>query len=88
MEDWFVDAQHRAGDIVQQLNAETTLPRVIDPELKRALTTAGRKVGEWTAERDRLIKEAVTAGGSLREVGEAAGVSHTAVKFIAHGRPK
>lgn len=67
---------------------ETTLPRMIEPELERALKTAGRKVAEWTAERDRLIKEAVAAGGSLREVGEAVGLTHTAVKFIAHGRPK
>lgn len=67
---------------------ETKLPGVaIDPDLARQLRTAGRKVTEWTAERDRLIKEAVTAGGSLREVGEAAGVSHTAARFIAHGRP-
>lgn len=67
---------------------ETTLPGVVlDPDLARKLTAAGRKVAEWTSERDRLIREAVAAGGSLREVGAAAGVSHTAVKFIAHGRP-
>lgn len=60
---------------------------MLDPDLARKLTTAGRKVAEWTAERDRLIKEAVAAGGSLREVGAAAGITHTAVKFIAHGRP-
>lgn len=67
---------------------ETTLSSVsLDPDLARKLTTAGRKVTEWTAERDRLIKEAVAAGGSLREVGASAGITHTAVKFIAHGRP-
>lgn len=66
---------------------ETTLPGVLTPELTRALRTAGQKVEHWTTERDRLIREAVAAGGSLREVGEAAGLSHTAVKFIAHGRP-
>lgn len=66
---------------------ETTLPVVaIDPDLKRQLVTAGRKVAEWTAERDRLVREAVNAGGSYREVGAAAGLSHTAVKFIAKGR--
>lgn len=69
------------------LIVETTLPGVLDPDLARKLSTAGRKVAEWTAERDRLIKEAVAAGGSLREVGTAAGITHTAVKFIAHGRP-
>jgi hypothetical protein len=32
-------------------------------------------------------REAVAEGYSLREIGAAAGLSHTAVKFIAHGRP-
>lgn len=70
------------------MTPETTLPPMaLDPDLIRQLRTAGRKVAEWTAERDRLVKEAVAAGGSYRAVGEAAGISHTAVKFIAHGRP-
>jgi hypothetical protein len=68
--------------------AETTLPPMTaSDDTIRALKTAGRKVAEWTTERDRLIRQAVSEGGSLREVGAAAGVSHTAVKFIAHGRP-
>lgn len=68
---------------------ETTLPPMaLTPDTEKALKTAGRKVAEWTQERDRLIRQAVAEGGSLREVGTAAGVSHTAVKFIAHGRPK
>ena len=66
---------------------ETTLPAVLNTDTEKALRTAGRKVAEWTAERDRLVKLAVEQGGSLREVGAAAGLSHTAVKFIAHGRP-
>lgn len=70
------------------MTPETMLPRVLTPEMEKSLRTAGRKVAEWTAERERLVREAVAAGGSLREVGEAAGISHTAVKFIAHGRPK
>lgn len=67
---------------------ETTLPLMLSPETEKSLRTAGRNVAKWTAERDRLVKLAVAEGGSLREVGEAAGISHTAVKFIAHGRPK
>ena len=67
---------------------ETTLPSMtIESTTEKSLRTAGRKVAEWTAERDRLVKQAVAEGGSLREVGAAAGISHTAVKFIAHGRP-
>lgn len=60
----------------------------LSPDLARSLRTAGRKVEEWTTERDRLIREAVKAGGSLREVGAAVGMSHMAVKFITQGRPK
>lgn len=67
----------------------TTLPVMsIDPEMSRSLRTAGRKVQEWTEERNRLIKQAREQGGSLREIAELVGLSHPAVKFIAHGRPK
>lgn len=66
---------------------ETTLPPMFDTEKAKALRKAGRLVAHWTQERDRLITEAIEAGGSYREVGEAAGLSHTAVKFIAKGRP-
>lgn len=59
----------------------------IAPDLEKQLRTAGRKVAEWTQQRDQLVREAVEAGGSYREVGAAAGLSHTAVKFIAKGRP-
>lgn len=59
----------------------------LDPMLSGQLRIAGHKVQEWTARRDRLVKEAVEAGGSYREVGAAVGLSHTAVKFITHGRP-
>lgn len=68
---------------------ETTLPPMpVSDETKKALRTAGRKAIEWQQERDRLIRQAVSEGGSLREVGDLAGLTHTAVKFIAHGRPK
>lgn len=69
------------------MTPETTLPAVtLDPALARKLKAAGRKVKTSTEERDALIREAVAAGGSLREVGAAVGLTHTAVKFIAHGR--
>lgn len=67
---------------------ETTLPCVLTPEQAKELRQAGKQVQVWTAKRDALIRAAVEAGGTLREVGEAVGMSHTAVKFIAHGRPK
>lgn len=66
----------------------STLPPVLSDDTKKALRRAGRKVKDATVERDELIKRAVEEGGSLREVGDAVGLSHQAVKFIAHGRPK
>lgn len=68
------------------MTSETTLPPVIEDDTRKELRTAGKQVKVWTEKRDELIRAAVTAGGSLREVGEAVGLSHTAVKFIAHGR--
>lgn len=59
----------------------------VGPDTARALRTAGAKVTEWTARRDDLIRQAVAEGGTLRAVGELAGMSHMAVSFIANGRP-
>lgn len=55
---------------------------VLDSEKAKALRKAGRLVARATQERDRLIREALAAGGSLREIGEAVGLSHQAVKLI------
>lgn len=68
------------------MTLETTLPLMLNTDTTKALRTAGRKAAEWTAERDRLIRQAVAEGGSLREVGDIAGMSHTAIRFIVYGR--
>lgn len=68
------------------MTAETTLPSMLTDEARKELRQAGKQVKIWTAKRDELIRAAVEAGGSLREVADAVGLSHTAVKFIAHGR--
>lgn len=70
------------------MTPETTLPPMLEDDARKELRQAGKQVHVWTAKRDELIRAAVAAGGSLREVGEAVGLSHTAVKFIAHGRGK
>lgn len=48
-----------------------------------SVASAAQKAREWTERRDRRIRSAVAAGSSLRTVGEAAGLSHTAVAKIA-----
>lgn len=65
----------------------TTFPQVpLTEQTKRELRAAGKRATSAVEKRDALIKSAVENGGSLREVGAAVGLSHTAVKFIAHGR--
>ncbi len=49
------------------------------------LTDAGDKAREWTASRDRMIREAREAGWSLRRIGETVGLTHGAIaKILAH----
>lgn len=61
----------------------TTVGEVpIDHATARGLALAASKAHEWTKTRDRLIREAVAAGGSLRDVAYAVGLSHTAVAKI------
>lgn len=65
---------------------ETTLPHVLTPETARTLRRVGGHARDAVAKRDDAIRSAVAAGASYREVGEAVGLSHTAVAFIVRGR--
>lgn len=71
------------------MSVETTLPPVA---LDRETADRIRRISERRAKLDEQwrqeIRDAIAAGASLREVAEVAGVTHTAVKFIAHGRPE
>ena len=55
----------------------------LDPDTRRTLARAARMQRQWREKRDRLICEAVEAGGSYREIAEAVQLSHTAVRKIA-----
>lgn len=55
---------------------------VLTPERQRQLQRAGQKLADALADRDRIIREAIAEGGSLREVGDAVGLSHPGVKKI------
>ena len=55
----------------------------LDPALARKLSRASKRVEDATAARDALIREAMDAGGSSREVAELVGLSHTQVIRIA-----
>ena len=56
-------------------------------DLMAALTAIGEGVRRSTAERDQLIRDAVAAGHSQREVARAVGLSHTAVRQIVARTP-
>lgn len=55
---------------------------MLTSEEERRLHQAARKFDKAREDRDRLIREAVAKGGSLREVAEAVGLSHPGVKKI------
>ena len=68
------------------MTAAATVPTMDAEQADRIRRIGERRAkldDQWRAE----IIAAVAAGASLREVAEVAGISHTAVKFIAHGRP-
>lgn len=67
---------------------ETTLPVVLSDDDRRRLERLTKQKAKADTQWREAIKQAVAEGGTLREVGEAAGISHTAVKFIAYGRPE
>ena len=52
-----------------------------------ALIAIGSDVRRTTTERDQLIRDAVAAGHSQREVARAVGLSHTAVRQIVARTP-
>lgn len=54
----------------------------IEPDTVRDLTRIGAKQREWTDKRNAAIVQARRDGASLREIGEAVGLSHSAVARI------
>lgn len=54
----------------------------VTPDLAEKLRRAAGKASRWTEERDRLIHEARKSGGSLREIADMVGLSHTSVRLI------
>lgn len=64
-------------------NAVTTVPPVpIPEELQKRLAAVGRAQRFIDKNRDALIVEAAEDGGSLREIAELVGLSHTGVRKI------
>lgn len=61
----------------------TTLSAVpTEKDTARKLRAAAAKLDEWTAERDRLIVQALDEGGTLREVGALAGMTGPGVLAV------
>jgi len=60
---------------------------VLDGELARRLTTAGKKADEWRDRRDDLIREAARNGATLREIAAAVGMSNPGVLRVIRRGP-
>jgi DNA invertase Pin-like site-specific DNA recombinase len=56
-------------------------------EYRRAMRKIEEDVARVRLERDRLIREAVAAGGSYREVARALGLSHSRIQQIVNSPP-
>ena len=56
----------------------------LHPQTRKALQQDGRDAKQAVARRDARIVKAVQRGGSLREVADAVGLSHTAVANIVN----
>lgn len=54
----------------------------VDKELAAKLRKAAKQSAHWREERDRLVREASAAGGSLREIAALVGLSNPGVKRI------
>lgn len=66
-----------------------TLPSVpLDENTARALTRAAKQAATWTDKRNQLIREAVAAGGGVREVARAVGLNHATVLNIVKPRQR
>ncbi|TYP80447.1 HNH endonuclease [Blastococcus xanthinilyticus] len=60
---------------------------VMDGEMARRLTAAGRKADEWKDRRDDLIREAAKQGATLREIAAAVGLSNPGVLRVIRRGP-
>lgn len=54
----------------------------VDPAVAKRLTAVAKRARDNTDERNRLIRQAHADGGSLREIGALAGLTHVGVKKI------
>lgn len=54
----------------------------VDPALRRQLVRTATAIAKNTTERDRLIGVAYKAGGTLREIARAVGLTHPGVLNI------
>lgn len=60
----------------------TLAPVALDPRMAKRLARAVGKASDARRERDELIVRAYIAGATLREIGEAVGITHVGVKKI------
>ena len=60
----------------------------LDDDTARELSRAAKQAASWTERRNALIREAVAAGGGVREVARAVGLNHATVLNILKPRKR
>jgi DNA invertase Pin-like site-specific DNA recombinase len=60
----------------------------LDDATTRELARAAKQAATWTEKRNALIREAVAAGGGVREVARAVGLNHATVINIIKPRQR
>src|SRR5262245_57775698 len=74
-----------AHDGFERARSRVWLERIrVGLEYRRAMREIEEGVAKARLERDRLIREAVSAGASYRELGRAVGLSHSRVQQIVN----
>lgn len=64
------------------MTTTTVEPMTLDDDIARELSRAAKQVTSWTERRNNLIREAVAAGGGVREIARIVGMNHTSVLNI------
>ena len=78
------DLRRAHGDF-ERARGRVWLERVrVGLEYRRAMREVEDRVASVRTERDRRIREAVSAGASYREVGRALGLSHSRIQQIVN----
>lgn len=74
-----VDTTRKGRAVAARPRCENVSRTGLESELSERLAQSSEQLLYWKRERHRLIREAYDAGGGVREIARAAGLSHPAI---------